>query len=79
MHATLIQVYCLEMQVLGLGMLFATTLARPAFAEDLADPKNTGGEKVKAPKSAQTSTAEAPKAPPTANIKEGQELVIPFP
>ena len=56
-------------------MLLVTTLARPAFAEDLAKPSETGGEKVKAPKTAQTSSAEAPKPTPTADIKEGGELV----
>lgn len=54
-------------------MLLATTLGRPAFAEDLAKPKNTGGEKVKAPKSAPTKSADAPASTPTADV--GGELV----
>lgn len=58
-----------------MGALLAFTAARPAFAEDLAKPSNTGGEKVKAPKSAPTSEADAPKPTPTADIKEGGELV----
>ena len=61
--------------MLGLGMLLATTLARPAFAETLAKPSETGGEKVKAPKSAPTTSANAPGPTPTADIKEGQGLV----
>lgn len=65
----------MTMQILGLGTLFAATLASPAFAETLAKPQNTGGEKVKAPPSAPTDPADAPAPPPTANLKEGGALV----
>ena len=63
------------LQVLGLGMLFAASVAGPAFAETLAKPEVTGGEKVKAPKSAPTKPAAAPKPTPTADVKEGGDLV----
>ena len=56
-------------------MLFAASVAGPAFAETLAKPEVTGGEKVKAPKSAPTQPAAAPKPQPTANVKEGGDLV----
>lgn len=50
-------------------MLFAAAAAAPAFAEELVDPKVTGGEKVEAPPSAPTKPA-APVAPaPKANVK----------
>lgn len=56
-------------------MLLATTLVRPAFAEDLAKPSNTGGEKVKAPQSAPTSSAKPTKSAPVADVKDGKDLV----
>ena len=77
-------------QVLGLGLLFAATAASPAWAgkldgqgkldgptrqETLASPKDTQGELVKAPASAPTKPAVAKGPKPTANIKEGQDLV----
>lgn len=64
------------LQVLGLGMLLAASFAAPVYAEDLADPKKTGGEVVKAPKSAPTSDASgAPGSTPVAQPKEGGPLV----
>ena len=65
----------LLVQVLGLGMLLATSFVAPAYAEKLADPKKTGGEVVKAPSSAPTTEANATGPKPVAQPKDGQDLV----
>ena len=57
-------------------MLLAASFAAPVYAENLADPKKTGGEVVKAPTSAPTSEASgAPGSKPVANPKDGGPLV----
>jgi len=63
------------MQVLGLGMLLAASWVAPAIAETLAKPSETGGERVKAPKSAPTASATTTKPQPTSNPVDGQGLV----
>ncbi len=56
-------------------MLMAASWVAPAMADTLAKPEETGGEKVKAPLSAPTTTATATKPLPKAQPKEGQDLV----
>ena len=65
--------------MLGLGMLLAASIvSSPVYAEDLVDPKKTGGEVVKAPSSAPTSKAKAPASKPVANPEDGGALVSHF-